>query len=310
MTRTHILASLWVTAIFMGVVACSDDDDGAKASCSSICGAPAGSCSDDSEDCAEPTGATSGCVATCTYFRDRSSGACGEAIDAWMSCAAEADWSCEGEGCGTMCSSNEQAAYACIAEDGETGGSGGGSSSGVCDQASQWFASTCPGYPVPTFEVCDDVNQCRAGCVISAVCDLQAQASCMMSCSGGAGGYGGEAGTGGYGGYGGDAGYGAEAGTGGYGGEAGYGAEGGYGAEAGSGGSAGTDIYPGCYTYASTYCGCLGEYASEDCYETIADGCDTMYDLCPSETLTYIACINAQSCQGDWLSACPFDCGG
>jgi hypothetical protein len=77
-----------------------------------------------------------------------------------------------------------------------------------------------------------------------------------------------------------------------------------------SGGTTGSDIYSGCYSYASTYCGCLGEYASPDCYETIADGCDTMYDLCPSETLTYIACINTQSCQGDWLSACPFDCGG
>lgn len=306
MTRRHILASLCFAAVLAGVAACSDDDDESTSSCTSICDAPAESCQDDSEDCAGQTGATSSCVATCTNLRDHRSGSCRETIDAWMSCAAEADWSCEGEGCGTACSSIEQAAYACIAEVGETGGTGGGSSSAVCEQASQWFASACPGYPVPTFEVCDEVNQCRAGCVISAVCDLQAQASCMMSCTGG-GGYGGEAGTGGYGGYGGYAGYGAEAGTGGYGGDAG---SAGYGAEGGSGGSTGSDIYPGCYSYASTYCGCLGEYASPDCYETIADGCDTMYDLCPGETVTHIACINAQACQGDWLSACPFECGG
>jgi len=122
---------------------------------------------------------------------------------------------------------------------------------------------------------------------MSTLCDLQAQASCMVSCGGGEGGHGGEAGTGGYGGYGG---------------------EGAYGGEGGSGGGTGTDIYPGCFTYAAKYCGCLGEYAAPDCTTTIAGECDIMYGLCPSDAVAYMACIEAQDCQGSWVDACPFDC--
>jgi hypothetical protein len=64
--------------------------------------------------------------------------------------------------------------------------------------------------------------------------------------------------------------------------------------------SGGTAPRPECVAFASVYCGCLGNYASDTCEEDMAEECDWIYDIAPE----FYDCVTAQQCQGDWLTAC------